>query len=91
MGWGRRLSASCHDASELALAKALGCDFVIVGPVRETATHPGQAGIGWDGFEALRAQSALPIYAIGGLAPADIEESRRHGAQGIAAIRGLWP
>ena len=87
---GLSLSASCHDPDELALAQALGCDFVIAGPVRPTATHPGHPGIGWDGFESLRRHAPLPIYAIGGLTPGDIAEARRHGAQGIAAIRGLW-
>ena len=84
------LSASCHDADELRLAQALGCDFAIVGPVHPTPTHPDHGGIGWARFEALREQVSLPIYAIGGLGPDDIAEARSHGAQGIAAIRGLW-
>src|SRR5690606_5143447 len=87
---GTLLSASCHDADELALAEALGCDFVLVGPLRATSSHPGQPGMGWGRFEALRERSSLPIYAIGGLSPRDIPVARRHGAQGIAAIRGLW-
>src|SRR5690606_28277679 len=86
----RLFTASCHDADELARAEALGCDFVLVGPVHATPSHPGQAGIGWDRFEALRERAALPIYAIGGLGPDDIAIARQHGAQGIAAIRGLW-
>ena len=85
------LSASCHDETELEQAQALGCDFAIVGPVRPTASHPGQPGIGWERFEQLRARVALPLYAIGGLTPADVATARAHGAQGIAAIRGLWP
>ena len=87
---GLPLSASCHDAVELGQAEALGCDFVNLGPVHRTPSHPGQAGIGWHRFEALRAEVALPIYAIGGLTTADIDIARSHGAQGIAAIRGLW-
>ena len=47
--------------------------------------------MGWEGFAALREAVSLPIYAIGGLSPDDIGEARRHGAQGIAAIRSLWP
>jgi 8-oxo-dGTP diphosphatase len=72
------------------MAEALGCDFAVVGPVRPTPTHPDASGIGWAGFERLREHSPLPIYAIGGLCPEDVATAREHGAQGIAAIRGLW-
>lgn len=85
------LAASCHDIAELRAAEALGCDFAVVGTLKTSASHPGVAGIGWDGFVALREQASLPIYAIGGLTADDVPESRRHGAQGIAAIRGFWP
>jgi 8-oxo-dGTP diphosphatase len=85
------LGASCHDDDELQLADHLGCDFVVLGPLRATPTHPQATGIGWAAFVALREQVSLPIYAIGGLQPNDIAEARQHGAQGIAAIRGLWP
>lgn len=85
-----KLAASCHDARELQHAEKVGCDFAVVGAVRETPSHPGQAGIGWEGFAALREAVSLPIYAIGGLSLADGAQARRHGAQGIAAIRGLW-
>ncbi|WP_231118256.1 Nudix family hydrolase [Lysobacter silvisoli] len=88
---GQALAASCHDAEELRAAQALGCDFAVVGAVQATPSHPGQAGIGWDGFAALRETVSLPIYAIGGLGPEDLAQARAHGAQGIAAIRALWP
>ena len=84
------VGASCHDAADLRHAERLGCDFAVLGPVQPTPSHPGVPGIGWDGFEALREQTTIPLYAIGGLGPADVAEARLHGAQGIAAIRGLW-
>ena len=87
---GHGIGASCHDAIDLRHAQALGCDFAVLGPVRATASHPGQAGIGWDAFALLREQVSLPIYAIGGLSPSDIADARAHGGQGVAAIRGLW-
>lgn len=88
---GTLLAASCHDAHDLAQAARIGCDFVVLGPVAETDSHPGQPGIGWTAFAQLRETCAVPIYAIGGMTPDDIPEARRHGAQGIAAIRSLWP
>ena len=87
---GTPLAASCHDAADLQRAAALGCDFVVLGTVMPTPSHPGADGIGWERFAALREGSELPIYAIGGLGPDDLAAARRHGAQGIAAIRGLW-
>lgn len=85
------LAASCHTAAELHAAQALGCDFAVVGSIRPTASHPGEPGIGWPGFARLREHVCLPLYAIGGLGPDDLAAARQHGAQGIAAIRALWP
>ncbi|MFC0676963.1 Nudix family hydrolase [Lysobacter korlensis] len=88
---GARVAASCHDALELQAAEAIGCDFAVVGNVATTPSHPGQAGIGWAGFATLREQTSLPLYAIGGVGPADLAQARANGAQGVAAIRALWP
>jgi len=82
--------ASCHAAEELRAAQAAGADYAFLGNVMVTASHPGRPGIGWDGFAALVAELPLPVYAIGGLGPADVEDAWAAGAQGIAAIRGLW-
>jgi 8-oxo-dGTP diphosphatase len=85
------LAASCHGADELRQADRIGCTFAVLGPLHATPSHPGIAGIGWSGFSALREGVSLPLYAIGGLGPDDIARGRSHGAQGVAAIRALWP
>jgi 8-oxo-dGTP diphosphatase len=85
------VAASCHDLAQLQAAQRLGCDFAVLGPVQATPSHPGASALGWEAFETLREQVSLPLYALGGLHPDDIGEARRHGAQGIAAIRALWP
>jgi len=83
--------ASAHDTAQIAHAHALGADAVVVGPVRETTTHPDAATLGWDGFAALADQAGLPAYALGGLAPADLPLAQQHRAFGIAAISAYWP
>ena len=87
---GRCVGASCHDLADLLRAQALGCDFVVLGPVQPTASHPGAPGIGWAAFATMREQVSLPVYALGGMGVEDIPTARAHGAQGIAAIRALW-
>lgn len=87
----RWVAASCHNATELAQAERIGCDFVVLGPVRPTASHPGAACLDWPGLHALCEITTLPVYALGGMAEADLDAAWRAGAQGIAAIRALWP
>ncbi|MBP6750919.1 MAG: Nudix family hydrolase, partial [Xanthomonadaceae bacterium] len=86
----RTVIASCHSLEELRHAQTIGCDAAVLGPVFETASHPGQPGIGWSAFETMRERVALPIYAIGGMGEVHIPQARAHGAQGVAGIRGLW-
>lgn len=84
-------AASSHDLEQLQKAQRLGLDFVVLGPVKPTGTHPDGMPIGFPGFAALREEVVLPIYALGGLSRADQASARAHGAQGVAAIRALWP
>ena len=85
-GW---LGASCHDADELALAARLPVDFAVLSPVLPTPSHPDRRTLGWDGFAALAREAPFPVYALGGMAPGDVETARQHGGQGVAGIRAF--
>jgi 8-oxo-dGTP diphosphatase len=87
----RWFAVSCHDEAELAHAARIGADFATLAPVAPTPSHPDATPLGWPRFAGLVAASPLPVYALGGLAVADIAIARRNGGQGIAAIRALWP
>jgi 8-oxo-dGTP diphosphatase len=87
---GLLVGASCHHGRELQHAARIGADFAVLGPVRATASHPQAQGIGWQRFYQLTDTATLPVYALGGMRAEDQFTAWRHGAQGIAAIRGLW-
>lgn len=78
------VGASCHDERELEQAARIGVDYVVVGPVLRTPSHPDAVPIGWDRFEALIRDRPMPAYAIGGLSRLDLLEARRRGAHGVA-------
>ncbi len=84
------VAASCHTVEELGHAMAIGLDFVVLGPVKPTSTHPGAPTLGWEGFRRIAEGASIPVYAIGGLAPEDLDDARRAGAHGLAMIRGSW-
>jgi len=77
-------AASCHTREELEHAMRLGLDFAVLGPVKDNAA------IGWERFALLARDSGIPVYAIGGLTPADLPQARRAGGHGVAMIRGSW-
>jgi 8-oxo-dGTP diphosphatase len=82
--------ASCHSRDELRRAEDIGADFAVLGPVRATPSHPGSVPLGWDGFREVGAGSAIPVYALGGVVPRDLERARNCGAHGLAMVRGAW-
>jgi 8-oxo-dGTP diphosphatase len=84
------VAASCHDRAEIEAATRLGADFVVAGPVMPTPTHPGMPALGWDGFVTCVQDTSVPVYALGGMQPQDLENVRRSGAHGIAMLRGAW-
>jgi 8-oxo-dGTP diphosphatase len=84
------VGASCHDRQELEHACAMNLDFAVVSPVRETDSHPGAKALGFDGLRDLTEPADVPVYALGGMDETDLIRAFEHGAQGIAAIRGLW-
>lgn len=86
----RRVSAACHAVDDLVLAARAGADFVTLSPVLPTLSHPGAPTLGWTQFAALAAQAAMPVYALGGMTRAHLDDARRHGAYGVAGIRSFW-
>jgi 8-oxo-dGTP diphosphatase len=84
------IAASCHNKEELLQACRIGLDFCVLSPVQPTISHPLIETLGWPRFAELAAAATIPVYALGGMQPADLAVARRHGAHGIAMISGLW-
>lgn len=84
------VAASCHSLEELNMAIQRNCDFVVLGPVKVTASHPGSDIMGWKRFQSLTESCEIPVYALGGMTGDDLQQAWENGAQGIAAIRSLW-
>jgi 8-oxo-dGTP diphosphatase len=84
------VGASCHDRRELERAAELELDFALLSPVLPTLSHPGAPVLGWEGFARLVEDLPMPVYALGGVSRTDLDQAWRHGAHGIAMLRGAW-
>jgi thiamine-phosphate diphosphorylase len=85
-GW---IGRSVHDVAEAAAAIEEGADFLLVGTVYATESHPGRRPAGL-GLVHETAALGRPVIAIGGIDAVRAREVHAAGAYGVAAIRALW-
>jgi thiamine-phosphate pyrophosphorylase len=85
-GW---IGRSVHTPEEAMVAVAEGADFLVVGNIYETPTHPGRPAAGLT-LITQAANLGRPVIAIGGITPERAAQAEAAGAYGVAAIRSLW-
>lgn len=83
------VGVSVHSAVEARGAR--GADFLVVGTLFETPSHPGRPGAGPELLGTVQAaMPGLPLVGIGGVTPERVPELRGAGAAGVAVLRGIW-
>jgi thiamine-phosphate diphosphorylase len=85
------IGKSVHSLAEADAARTEGADYLVVGPVYASATHPDRPPLGLDVLRKIAALDVdLPVIAIGGIMIDRVRAVRGAGAYGVAAIRALW-
>jgi thiamine-phosphate diphosphorylase len=85
-GW---IGCSVHSSEEAARVVDAGADFLLLGPIFPTNSHPGDAGLGTAVLTAT-IDLGVPVIAIGGMNPERASMVRDAGGYGVACIRALW-
>ncbi|MCD7874836.1 MAG: thiamine phosphate synthase [Acidaminococcaceae bacterium] len=85
----QRLGVSVHILAEARQAAALGADYLIAGHIFSTACKQGLPGRGTDFLRAVCDATPLPVYAIGGITPANISRIKKAGAAGACLMSSL--
>lgn len=82
------VGVSTHSLGEARAAREGGADFVVFGPVFETASKPIYgAPVGLAGLNAVASElSPFPVIALGGVTVDNAGVCLRAGASGVAGI-----
>ena len=85
-----RLGASVHSLDDAVDAQARGADWVVFGPVYDTASKR-QYGEpqGLARLAAVTRALRIPVVAIGGITPERVGEVRAAGAHGVGVISAI--
>jgi len=90
LGANRILGVSVHNPSEAVEAAESGADYLFLGPLFETPSHPGVVARRAEFMEGVASRVDLPVVGIGGVTPERAAKVLACGAHGVAAIRGIW-
>jgi thiamine-phosphate pyrophosphorylase len=80
---------STHSEEQLAASAKAPVDYVSVGPIWETPTKEGRAGVGLGLIEHAAVHAPHPFYAIGGVDTANAGGVVAAGARRLAAVRAI--
>jgi len=91
------LGLSVHSAQEVRAGVGAsegevdpGVDYLVLGSIFATSSHPGQTPLGLGILGEVQAVSTAPLLAIGGLTPERVKEVMAAGAHGVAVRGGVW-
>ena len=80
------LGASCHSVHDARRAKNYGCTYILAGHIFDTDCKKGLPGRGLEFLRKVTEEVDLPVYAIGGIEPENIDEVISEGAAGACIM-----
>jgi len=88
-GDGFIIGRSVHSAEEAVKAQEEGADYVQVGAIFPTRSHPGLPAAGLALLKGVAARVAIPIVAVGGITAENVGQVMQAGARGAAVISAV--
>jgi len=87
---GSIIGRSVHSVEGATEAQASGADFLLVGTMFATRSHPGEEPSGPGLLERIRAAGVrTPLLAIGGITADNVAQVMQAGADGAAVITAV--
>ena len=83
------IGRSVHSLEGALQADSDGADFLVVGTMFATNSHPGEDPAGPDLLRRVAGHCSLPLIGIGGITPGNVDQIMEAGASGVAVIRSI--
>jgi thiamine-phosphate diphosphorylase len=87
---GMIIGQSVHNLDEAGQAETAGAEYVLLGPVFATPSHPQAKGLGLDHFREAVLRARIPVIAIGGVGARNVKLIAKVGGRGAAGIRAFY-
>jgi thiamine-phosphate pyrophosphorylase len=81
---------SVHNLDEAGQAEEEGADYVLLGPIFPTPSHPGEPALGLGPLREAALRASIPVIAIGGITGDNVRLVAQAGGRGAAAIGAFY-
>jgi thiamine-phosphate pyrophosphorylase len=85
----RLVGRSVHGVPEAIEAVQLGADYLVVGTIFHSDSHPQLPAAGPHLIRKIHERVKVPLVAIGGITPDNAAQPIADGAAGVAVIRAI--
>lgn len=89
LGKGKIIGRSTHNLKQALLAEKQGADYIGIGPVFATTTKKDAVPIGIEVLKEISANIKIPAFAIGGIAPYNIDNVLSTGITRVAVASAI--
>ncbi len=83
------ITAAAHSAAAIAGAARAGAGAALLAPVFPTRSHPDRQSLGVPRARLIAVRASIPVYALGGINPANAQRLSGSRFSGLAAIDAL--
>lgn len=87
---GMLLGRSVHNLDEAGQMEAAGADYLLLGPLFPTASHPGAPALGLEAYREAVLRANIPVLGIGGITTENVRLVAQAGGPGAAAISAFF-
>lgn len=85
-----KIGRSIHRPRQAATVTGDVVDYLVLGAVYATPSHPGRAPLGPGAVADAVRLASVPVLAIGGITPATLSNVVADGAYGAVVLSGVW-
>lgn len=89
LGPDRLIGRSVHSLSGAWQAQVQGADFLLVGMIFASRSHPGEEPVGPELLRRINGQCSVPLIGIGGIDASNAGRVMEAGASGVAVISSI--
>jgi thiamine-phosphate pyrophosphorylase len=83
------IGVSAHEQEEVSGPQAAWVDYFFFSPIFPTQSKPGHPGTGIETLSRICGVTEAPVFALGGITPAQVGSCMEAGAHGVAVLSGI--